>query len=668
MLFGSDDPEPDEQAEFWQLQDPDAAPRHFLLARQGDRFRLRDLGYGHGPFINGRQVGDALLKPGDYFDFGNYRYQVSTDGLTLAKSPRFPASLAVYDLSATIDGKRRLTHMSFVQRQNELVAILGPSGAGKTSLFYALVGELKLDQGGELYLGELSLRTQGEQIRTLLGFVPQEEHLFRTFTVRQLLRYSYRLRSPSNRTRRDQRIDEVCEQLKISGQVNQLIGTLSGGQRKRVSIAVELLSKPKLLMLDEPTSGLDAGMDREVLTILGKYAEQSDAEQGNTVIVITHSTEHLGLARQVLVVADGGRPVYYGRPDEVLDSLEVSNFAELMHKLMEDSDSESAAQAYQQGPRVREARAEANVLAHAAPGSTRNAGRIRKIAIGRRQLPVLIQRQAALLIRRGATSRSQKLKPLQQFRGLTTTLAPLLTAVGGALLASLVSGSAGLGIGHGPHGSQTASGTLSLLITLCMLCGQALTYSDIVNDYPTIHREYRTGVFTLPVLLSKWLVFALVAALQGSLITIIFLWLRPGPVYGEFLSPVAGLFADLIMMTIAAMTLGLLISAWMRKLEQAIAVATIASIAQIALNGVASNLSANPAMNYLSMLLPARWGLSAAAASINLRHISPLANPDALWSHSLGQWLVDLSMLGVLSILNFLLARALLARRLSKPD
>ena len=128
------------------------------------------------------------------------------------------------------------------------------------------------------------------------------------------------------------------------------------------------------------------------------------------------------------------------------------------------------------------------------------------------------------------------------------------------------------------------------------------------------------------------------------------------------------LFTDLAAMTVLAMTLGLLISAALPKLEQAIAVVTGVSIAQIALNGVASNLSGDLGMNIASMVLPSRWGLAATAASIDLRRISPTANPDALWHHLVSQWTLDLGMLSALTGAYFLLARWLLARRLNKPD
>jgi ABC-type multidrug transport system ATPase subunit len=551
--------------------------------------------------------------------------------------------------------------MSFVQRKNDLLAILGPSGAGKTSLFSALVGELK-PENGDLYFGELPLRTHGAQIREKLGFVPQDEHLFRTFTVRKLLRYSFELRTATDKARRDQRIVEVCAQLEISEQIDQLIGTLSGGQRKRVSIAVELLSEPTLLMLDEPTSGLDAGMDREVLEDLQKYAATD-----KTVIVITHSTEHLGLADRVLVVAAGGRPVYFGSADGVLKELGATTYADLMKKLM--SDPEPAATAYQNGPAVIEAAEEAERMTRVTPDSGGSpAVRRGPVVIGLRRLWVLIRRQIALILTRGSLNRSDTHHPVRRLGGVLTVLGPLLIAGGGATLAGLVSGSDGLGPGHGIHGSTSASTALSLLITLSMLTGQALTYSDIVNDYPTIRREHRTGTLTLPVITAKWLVFALVAVLQALLITSVYLRLRPGPAHSVTLGSVVELFTDLAAMTVAAMTLGLLISAALPKLEQAIAVVTGVSIAQIALNGVASNLSGDLGMNIASMVLPSRWGLAATAASIDLRGISPTANPDALWHHLVSQWTLDLGMLGALTGAYFLLARWLLARRLNKPD
>src|SRR5262249_13221090 len=155
------------------------------------------------------------------------------------------------------------------------------------------------------------------------------------------------------------------------------------------------------------------------------------------------------------------------------------------------------------------------------------------------------------------------------------------------------------------------STALSLLVTLCMLTGQALTYSDVVSEFNIIRREHRTGTVTLAVLLSKWLVFAVAAVAQAALITAVFLQIRPGPVHSLFTAPGGERCGTLAAMRVAAMPFGLLISGLANKLKQAVALATGASIAQIALNGAAANLSNNPVLGALAWPLPARWGLAA---------------------------------------------------------
>jgi ABC-type glutathione transport system ATPase component len=572
--------------------------------------------------------------------------------------PVRPPALVVRGLSAKSGGKPRLTDMSFVQRQNHLLAIVGPSGAGKTSLFSALVGELALEHG-DLYFGELPLRTHGAQIREQLGFVPQDEHLFRNFTVGQLLRYSFELRIAGSTARRDECVAWVCEQLKISGQVGQLIGTLSGGQRKRVSIAVELLSEPTLLMLDEPTSGLDAGMDREILEQLREYAGR-----GMTVILSTHSTEHLELADRVLVVAPGGRPAYFGPPDGVLAELGVPTFAALMDKLITDPD--PAADAYQAGYAASEADEEARRVAWVPPPSRADATGPGPAAVGLRQFQVLVRRQADLIRARGSVNRSDAHHPVRRLAGFLTVLAPLVISAAASGLAALVSGHHGLGPGGTRPGPASAATALSLLITLSVLAGQALTYSDIVNEFPAIRREHRTGTLVLPVLMSKWLVFAGIAVLQALVITWSYLQIRPGPAYSVAFGPVVELLVDLAAVNVAAMTLGLLISASLPRLDQAIMAVTAVSIAQITLNGIVSTLSGP--MNLVSLIFPSRWGVAAAAASVNLRRISPGLPPDAMWRHTTSQWFLSLFMLGVLTGVYFLLAHWQLTRRLNRPD
>jgi ABC transport system ATP-binding/permease protein len=642
------------------------APGQFDLTRlEGGAYRLHDSGHGPGPFIGGQPVKDAILRPGDSFDFHVVRYRISDDGTELEVFPVFAAvreyDFVVFDLGATNKDKPRLAGMSFVQPRGALLAILGPSGAGKSSLFSAIVGEL-VPESGDLYFREFSLLTHAAQIRAMLGFVPQDETLFKTLTVRRQLRYAFQLRASRPAAFRERRVEEVCEQLKITDQIDQLVGTLSGGQRKRVSIAMELLSDPQLLMLDEPTSGLDAGMDKEVLSILRDYAAR-----GPTVMVVTHSTEHLDLAGRVLVVAKGGRPVYSGPPEDVLASLEATDYADLMRKLTQDEQVTIEASAYQNGDEVALARAEAARAADLVadpPSGHRTRG---KAAICARQFLVLVKRQVALLATRGTQRNRGDQSLAQRALGVVTPLMPLVIAAAGAFVAGLVGGSSGLGPGK-PSQTALTTTTLSLLVTLCMLSGQALTYGDVISEYPTIRREHRTGTLTLSVLMAKWVVFAVVAALQALVITGVYLAGWPGPKYSVLLGPASELFVDLAAMTVAAMTLGLLISCTLKKLEQAVAAVTGVSIAQIAFNGAFSDLSQSHALNSISVLLPSRWGVAATAASSNMNGISPTAYHDALWRHSLGQWTVDMLIITGLGMTFLLLAILVLSKRLESPD
>lgn len=672
-LFGSTAP----PADYILLH---GAPKHFQLTRQGDSYLLEDFGYGKGPFINGQPVKKAILTPGTYFDFHDIRYRVSADGTVLEVFPLFPRGepdFIVAGLNAkNKKGVPRLTEMSFVQRRNNLLAILGPSGAGKTSLFSALVGELNQEPGGELYFRRYSLRTHAPQIRAMLGYVPQDESLFKTLSVRRLLRYAYHLRAPGTSTRRTTRIDEVCEQLRIKDKLDQLVGTLSGGERKRVSVAMELLSEPYLLMLDEPTSGLDAGMDEEMLRILKEYAAGRVRTEPRTVMVITHSTEHLRIADQLLVIAKGGTPVYAGRPGDVLEHFraggyigERGGYAELMRALGAQVPGGELASAYQNGLDAALAQREAARVAGLPPDRPPNFRPRGKLREGTRQFWVLTQRQVALLLARGAAKNRYERQLKDWVQGAVTFLAPLLIAFIGSVVAGLVGGSDGLGPGPGPHGSATAITALSLLVTLCMLSGQALTYGDIINEFVIIRREHRTGILVFPVLSSKWLVFAMVATLQALVITFTYVAFWSGPKYSLVLGTDAGLFLDLAAMTITAMALGLLISSVVKRLEQAVAVITGVSIAQIALNGAFSNLSTTPVLNALSMVLPSRWGVAAAASSVDMNRISsPALYRDKLWDHSLGQWGVDMAMLAFLGLAFFTLAVWTLSRRLSSPE
>ena len=664
--FGSR-PEPESEDVAWEkLTSPLAAPWHFTVVKKGDRLELRTRKHDHGPYVGGKPVsGTAVLTPGDFFDFAEDRYMM-LDGHRLQLAPIGRPSLVAGNLRAVSKSKVRLSGMSFVQEDRTLLAILGPSGAGKSSLFAALLGELPL-QSGDLFFAGLSMATHSQQIRDQLGFVPQQTDLHMSLTVEATLRYGFGLRSP-DRSRQGQAIEKALEVVKLEGREKQPLSTLSGGQLRRVSIALELLTSPPLLLLDEPTSGLDAHMDREIMTFLREYAEKIDDDEPtkrHTVIVVTHATEHLPLAHQILVVVDDGRPAYFGPPKQIRKHFGFGSYADLMHMLIDTP--KKWADKYKDGATARQAQAMAEVLKQRSAGEV--SGLVHKIGGSRPRSPqdalaklgVLIGRQSRLLLTRGLTQKDPG--PLDLLKNAGMVLLPLIIATGSAFVAAIVASSPGLG-GVKPTGAGPTS--LTLLSTLCILSGQALTYSDVVNELEIIKREYRAGVRPLSVLLSKWLVYAVFAILQAGVITTAFCLIpHRAPVQSLVGGPRLNLFLSLGALTVVAMTLGLLVSTLAGKLEHAVAMVTGISIVQIAFNGVTSNLSKGGWLSVFSELLPDRWGLAAAASSVDLRGIDGRnVNSDALWAHTDFQWLTDMTVLGGLGAVFFVLATWRLRSRL----
>lgn len=554
--------------------------------------------------------------------------------------------------------------MSFTQRPETLLAVLGPSGAGKSTTFNAVLGELP-DVQGECYFLDHDLRTHPGLIRNSLGYVPQGDGtIYKSLTVRRLLTYSDRLRRPRDRrTGRPSRIRETCQQLAITPQLDQPVHSLSGGERRRVSIALEVLAEPNLLMLDEPTSGLDAAKDLEVMTLLRDYSKKP----GRSVITVTHNTEHLDLAHQVLVVVKGGRPVHLGPPGAVLTELGADSYTTLMSRL--DSEPGPPAAHYQTSPSVETARRKAEELRQAAslPGSVKRPPSARpRRSTGRlwRQLPVLIQRQFLLTVNRPVVRRGGS--DLTRLAAQLAPLMPLVIAIVGALVAAAVV--SGDNWSSAPKDTVNASTrtALSLLVTLTMLGGQALAYSDVVAEYAVIHREHRTGVLPSAVILSKWVIFAIIAALQAILVTVTFVMVKSSPERSNFLDPTMELGIDLIATSIAAMSSGLLISVVAKRLEQAVALATGTAIAQVALSGGLAGRDGRLTLQVLAFMLPARWGFGASASSVDLSVVARGTAPDAAWNHTTGQWAGDLLILGCLTIFYTTAAVLVLRRRLRK--
>ncbi len=297
------------------LNVPQVSRYHAQIERVGKRFRVRDLRSTNGTFVNDQPIaGEVWLKEGDTIRIGAYRFEVGADSLE-----QFDESSGLRVEAIGLNKWVRkdlniLKDISVVFQPREFIVVVGQSGGGKSTLVDAIAGYRPATHGRVLVNG-LDVYKNFDAIRNNIGFVPQKDIIHTELTPYQALDYAARLRMPpdTSKQERHQRVMEVLNDLDIAHRKDTQISGLSGGQLKRVSIGVELLTKPGLFFLDEPTSGLDPGTETALMQLMRRMADA-----GRTIVLITHATKNVMLADKVIFLARGGYLVWFGPPDEAL--------------------------------------------------------------------------------------------------------------------------------------------------------------------------------------------------------------------------------------------------------------------------------------------------------------------------------------------------------------
>lgn len=246
-------------------------------------------------------------------------------------------TLIAKKLELTRSGKKLLANVNFKIQPGQLVGLLGPSGAGKSTLLFALSG-FRPSDSGEVRLDGRSLKDHFEELKRQIGFVPQDDIVPTALKVEKVLAYAADLRLPElDAEDRKIRVDRTLHLLDLKGQRDLRVSKLSGGQRKRVSVGVELLSEPRLLFADEPTSGLDPALERALMENLRKLASQD-----RMIVVTTHIMSSLDLLDLVCVLHQG-HLVYFGPPKELKSFFAIEDFVELYAKLQSGEPAKLAA-------------------------------------------------------------------------------------------------------------------------------------------------------------------------------------------------------------------------------------------------------------------------------------------------------------------------------------
>lgn len=318
---------------------------HARFARDNGSVSVEDAGSTNGVYVNGERIaGRRPVQLSDVIQIGPFVLQADAgQGVAVydTRSKTRIDALSIVKIVANRSGGgsiKLLDEVGLTVQPNEFVGLLGPSGAGKSTLMDCMNG-MRPATSGQVLINNLDLYRHLDSLKQSIGYVPQDDIIHRELTVYRTLYYVARLRLSSDVSTReiDQIVNEVMDVTGLSERRDVPVGQLSGGQRKRVSIAVELITKPSVIFLDEPTSGLDPATEEKIMKLFRQIAES-----GRTVILTTHAMENVKLFDKIVVLMRG-KLVFYGAPQEALAHVKAESFKDLYDKLEAPVDQQIAA-------------------------------------------------------------------------------------------------------------------------------------------------------------------------------------------------------------------------------------------------------------------------------------------------------------------------------------
>jgi ABC transport system ATP-binding/permease protein len=683
------------------IADLGVSRHHAELRRVGDRYQMVDLNSHNGTFVNGQRINTAPLSEGDVVGIGPSMFRLSGNEL-LEFVDTGDVSLVAQDLTVTLpSGKVLLDHVSFPLGERCLLGIIGPSGAGKSTLLGALTG-MRPANGGRVLYDDRDLYTHYAELRHRIGLVPQENILHTQLTARRALRYAAELRFPrdTSKAERNHRVDEVLAELSLTNHAETRTDRLSGGQQKRVNVALELMTKPSLLFLDEPTSGLDPGLDKSVMEMM-----KGLAQDGRTVIVVTHSVANLDICDRLLVLVPGGKVAYFGPPQDGLKHFGKPGWAEVFQAfdaepnrdwageyrrstwyaqyVMAASDGRGAVGGQRQIPPPPPSKnrfAQFSTLCRrylAVIGSDRVylallAGA--PIVLGGVILVIPDQYGLAAGPVPGAPKHHRKQvahHPKKTHHNGSQALHPAARASGhptahASAHASAHATGAGHVVGHVAHnalaGTNNAAGSLLLILVICAcFAGAFNAVRELVKERAIYGRERAAGLSTASYLSSKLAVLGLIAGIQAVILVLIGLLTRKLPHSGSLIHavPLAELIIGLAVLAIVSMALGLLISASVNTSEKTMPILMVVVVVEVILTGGVFAIAGKAGLEQVAWLSPSRWGFALTASTSNLNVIMPPqpgTPTDPLWAHTANAWVIDMAALIVLGAVFALLA------------
>jgi ABC-type multidrug transport system ATPase subunit len=534
-----------------RIEHPTVSARHAQIRKLRDGFELTDLGSTNGTFVNGQRITRQVLRPGNRVSIGAAQFVFDGQGMEQQSDG---SRIRLICRSLRVEARdfntgmpiRLLDDISLAIEPCEFVGLLGPSGAGKSTLMDAMNGS-RPAQRGHVLLNSADLYNEFASLRSAIGYVPQEDILHRQLTVKECLYYAARLRLPDDFGETDiwERVNETMRVLELTERADLAIAQLSGGQRKRVSLGIELLSKPALLFVDEPTAGQDPRTEMKMMQLFREIANR-----GSTVVINTHLLGSFSLLDKVAVLVRG-KLAFFGRGQEMLPYFAALRPHEIFDKLQEKQPEAWAAQ-YQQSDAYKEFMGDSPV------GNDSVTRRSTSTKLSKppkrsswRQFMTLLRRQFTL-----------------KFKEKSTFAALLLPPVAIAVLMALLK--------QGPNEPKV----LFMMVVVALWFGCSGSVREIVDELPVYKRERQRDLKLVSYIGSKLVYVISVAAVQAmALIGVLTLM---GAIKGHV--PEAYLLTWFL--TIEGALIGLLISAVCSTAEKALYAFPLTMIPQLLLAGL----------------------------------------------------------------------------------
>jgi ABC-type multidrug transport system ATPase subunit/ABC-type multidrug transport system permease subunit len=564
------------------LDDPNVSRFHAEVVREGDTVELRDLGSRNGTRIDGSVTRRAILTAGSEIGIGPYRLVFDGRGF-VARAERGALRLDAEGVTMQVKDKQILAPTSLTIEPGELVAIIGESGSGKSTLIKALAGVTAPTDG--------AITVSGEPVRSRLtdiGYLPQDEIVHGKLTVREALNYAAKLRLPHDTSRAElgESVERVLDELALGEHAETRIEALSGGQRKRVGLAVELLGRPSLLFLDEPTTGLDPGLETRMMTLLRELADRSRA-----VVVVTHATKNLGTVGKLIVMGRGGQLCFQGPPDAALRFFEAETYDDI-YAALERRPATEWRQRFVEQERQQAVAAEPEAQA---PGARRREPRRRRAKV----IP-----QAAVLTRRYATLFLRDRRNMLILLGQVPLLA---LATVGLFKTNVFAGGAQV---------SEAVKLLFLVVTTAIWLGSIDSAREIIKEKSVYVRENAVGVRLGAYLFSKAAVLFVLAAIQTALLAAIIFAFQP---LHEPRATYGLVFAMLLLTAFAAVGMGLLMSSAVKTQDQATSFIPLVLIPQLFFGGSIVPIATMTApLAAISKVIVAQWSYAGLGTEVDL--------------------------------------------------